>query len=157
MEHGSKLLRIFFCKKDFLLVSFSSRECLISKIWWHFCSVYDTIRIKKQVGSHRRWCNESSPCRAFLTSNLLAFMKIYPYKQQQNDFLCRFSIVMFISRTMMENTSFTLMRLLADASINGQPHISASAWPIEANIVTWNQNIAFTDLTLFSGNLSLAF
>lgn len=60
----------------------------------------------------------------------------YPYKQQQNDFFCLFSIVMFISLTTIEKTSFTLIRLFADASMNGQPHISASACPIK-----WNENL----------------
>lgn len=37
---------------------------------------------------------------------------------------------MFISLTIIENTSLTLIRDLAEASINGQPHSSANAIPV---------------------------
>ena len=54
---------------------------------------------------------------------------IISYKQQQKLFLCRFSMVVFISRTIIEKTSLTLMRDLAEASINGHPHSSAKPCP----------------------------
>ena len=38
-------------------------------------------------------------------------------------------MVVFISRTIIEKTSLTLMRDLAEASINGHPHNSAKPCP----------------------------
>jgi len=104
-------------------------------------SVYDTNRTKKQlvpiIGALKSETVVHVVEQEYV--NILVHkLNIYPYKQQQNDFLCRFSIVMFISRTIMENTSFTLMRLLADASMNGQPHISASAWPSSVETSLWH-------------------
>lgn len=60
---------------------------------------------------------------------LVLSFSIYKMLQQQLDLGFRFSEDMFISRTTVANTSFTFILSLADASTNGQSHISARALP----------------------------
>lgn len=60
--------------------------------------------------------------------------------QQQFDLGFRFSDDMFISRTTVANTSFTFILSLADASTNGQSHISASALPVVVVVIRLQQH-----------------
>ena len=73
-----------------------------------------------------------SPPPAAPTFFFSSYSSIYKMLQQQLDLGFRFSDDMFISRTIVANTSLTFILSLAEASSNGHSHISASALPVRS-------------------------